>query len=706
MNPTTEQKSEKAWQAALDYLHSEMPRGWFDSWVKPASLVGCEEDMFKIGCTSAYQRDWLTDRLKSTLQRFLTGVMNRAVKVCFVVLEPTSGPENSRPDYQKEEEANQDEPVELGVLHASVRNILLEPGRVVRLPVYYLRWLPYVDAQIIFLVTALWQEYYLSSNGKSPRGIQKVAVRAEQICQWAGLSRAQFFRLIQAGGAMDWFAKKIETDFAIDRRTGHAKKAANKYILYDTPLTPGDAEDLHEFLLSHGFQNSPADTVRTALTLEPKQILCYPTRKPPQDFHKVTPHHTSVQEVIKSLAGFRWNAELSDLADRLAERLTSQGEFILVSWYFLKHWLPLLGWNTAMLILILRNLCYFNDETGEIRDEVWIEEGYDGIAARLGIENVQLIASWFPAGIERKKRTDPLTHRTEQEYNRRMQVQEYLTRFIRRVDHRTNSIGKYAWKFQVQRTDPLTPEDESIQKAITTLLAKSEDQGVLNELFGWVDERGKDCFETVTNEPTIGLRFSQSINNCSETLMEVLKDCFETLEPVGKDCPETLFKTLKAIKDSKIDPDTSSTQNSLTGLSNQVDAPVVVDTIDPNGNWSLEKLLVRADPKNRQALLTGEDGPIPFISWLIYGASQPRIQNPYSLAIAKLKDHPTIGAGGASQRLAELPPARLAALMEQALGWNSPSQPDWRQLFGEVKGERIRLLGDDLGMPLNDKEEY
>jgi hypothetical protein len=305
MDPTTEQKSENAWQAAIDYLHSEMPRGWFDSWVKLASLVGCEEDVFTIGCTSAYQRDWLTDRLQSSLERFLTGVMNRAVKVCFVVLEPMSGPENSWTEDQMEKEDDQDEPVELGVLHASVRNILLEPGRVVRLPVNYLRWLPYVDAQMIFLVMALWQEYYLSSNGKSSRGVHKVAVRAEQICQWAGLSRAQFFRLIQAGGAMDWFAKKIETDFDIDRRTGHAKKAANKYVLYDTPLTPGDALDLHDYLLSHGFQNSPEDSLHSALTLDPKQILSYPTGKPPEDFHKVIPHYISVQGVIKSLAGFR-----------------------------------------------------------------------------------------------------------------------------------------------------------------------------------------------------------------------------------------------------------------------------------------------------------------------------------------------------------------------------------------------------------------
>ncbi len=95
-----------------------------------------------------------------------------------------------------------------------------------------------------------------------------------------------------------------------------------------------------------------------------------------------------------------------------AYRLLGQGDFILVTWYFLRNWLPVLGSDAAMFILILRNLCYFNDETGEVRDEVWIEGGYQAIANRLGINNSRVVANWLPAWIERGKRKDELSDRT------------------------------------------------------------------------------------------------------------------------------------------------------------------------------------------------------------------------------------------------------------------------------------------------------
>jgi len=129
---------------------------------------------------------------------------------------------------------------------------------------------------------------------------------------------------------------------------------------------------------------------------------------------------------------------------------------------------------------------------------------------------------------------------------------------------------------------------------------------------------------------------------------------------------------------------------------------VVTDT---KGNWSLEKLLARADRKNRTALLDQEKNALPFISWLIYGASQPSIQNPYSLAIAKLKENPGTNAGGASERLTALPPREFARLIEQALSFYSPSDRNWQMLFAEAKRDRIRLLADSLGLVLEIKEE-
>lgn len=704
MDSLSDPKIEKAWQDAVDYLHREMSRGWFDSWVKPAFLMGYKDGCFDIGCTSSYQRDWLADRLTSTVERFLTGTLNRSIQVRFV-FNPCGAVDGPVIEEHQAPDEKEDDGISLDVLYSSMRDCLVEPDRVVRLPVYYLRWLPYVGAQTVFLAIALWQAYYLTHNGKSPKGAPKVSVRAEQICQWAGISRAQFFRLTQSGSAIGWFAQKSETNHEIDRRTGRAKKSANGYHLFNLPFTPGDAIDLTHFLLSHDFQNSPEDALRSAISIDPKLILQYPFRKPPADFIQVFPHRITVQETIKSLAGRRWNTEISDLADQLADRLTGQGEFILVSWYFLRNWLPRLGPNVAMLILILRNLCYFNDVTGEIRDEVWINDGYEGIADRLGISKPQLVSSWFPAAIEHKKSTGHLSERTSEEYNRRIGLQQLLGRFVRRTDHRINSAGSFAWKFKVERSDPLTPEDEALRSSISNLFAGSDAKGVTSELYAWIDQTFNHCFETVKNRSSVVLRLSSFTNDCSETLKTLLKDCFETLEQSPKRCPETLLKILKKIKDSQKDQDTSSNPDSQIGLSRQPDRTVGVAAINSNGNWSLEKLLARADQKNRQTLLSQEDCPTQFVSWVIYGVSQTCIQNPFSLAIAKLKENSRTGAGGAYERLAELHPECLANLITNGLSWRQPQNSDWRMVFSEISRDRIRLLADLLQIHLADQED-
>jgi hypothetical protein len=131
---------------------------------------------------------------------------------------------------------------------------------------------------------ALWQEHYLVSGGKSQRANPKVSVRAEQVCQWTGISRAQFFRLLKPGSGIYWFLKKSETDHELDTRTGRAKKSTNKYTLFDTPLTPGDAEDLQAYLLDQGIAETPAHALENAIAADPKSILRYPIRLPSEDF--------------------------------------------------------------------------------------------------------------------------------------------------------------------------------------------------------------------------------------------------------------------------------------------------------------------------------------------------------------------------------------------------------------------------------------
>ncbi|MCZ7552020.1 MAG: chromosomal replication initiation protein DnaA [Anaerolineae bacterium UTCFX2] len=75
----------QAWQATHGQLQTEMPKAAFDTWVKNAEFISYEDGDFIIGVPNAYARDWLHSRLSSTVTRLLTGIMNRSVKVRFVV---------------------------------------------------------------------------------------------------------------------------------------------------------------------------------------------------------------------------------------------------------------------------------------------------------------------------------------------------------------------------------------------------------------------------------------------------------------------------------------------------------------------------------------------------------------------------------------------------------------------------------------------
>jgi chromosomal replication initiator protein len=78
-------KAERIWEAAMGQLQMEMPRASFDTWVRDAELLTYEDGLFVIGVQNAFARDWLEDRLASTVKRVLTGITGRTVDTRFVV---------------------------------------------------------------------------------------------------------------------------------------------------------------------------------------------------------------------------------------------------------------------------------------------------------------------------------------------------------------------------------------------------------------------------------------------------------------------------------------------------------------------------------------------------------------------------------------------------------------------------------------------
>ena len=120
----------------------------------------------------------------------------------------------------------------------------------------------------------------------------------------------------------------------------------------------------------------------------------------------------------------------------------------------------------------------------------------------------------------------------------------------------------------------------------------------------------------------------------------------------------------------------------------------------PDSHWRVDVLLKRAGEKQRLLLEKQEKGAVPFVSWLIHGAANPRIQSPYSLAISKLVETPRVGAGGACERLAALPPEQLVRMIQQQLSFSRPCNQDWEITLGKSGPDRVRLLADLLSIPL------
>jgi chromosomal replication initiator protein len=88
-------KAAQAWQAALGQMQLDMPKAAFDTWVRDAELVTYEDGAFTIGVKNAYARDWLEDRLSSTITRQLSGIMNRSVNVRFIVWQQNEKPKKA-----------------------------------------------------------------------------------------------------------------------------------------------------------------------------------------------------------------------------------------------------------------------------------------------------------------------------------------------------------------------------------------------------------------------------------------------------------------------------------------------------------------------------------------------------------------------------------------------------------------------------------
>jgi hypothetical protein len=80
-----DERTQRIWYAALGELQLQMTQATFDTWLRDSMVVAREDGVFVIGVKNGYCKDWLENRLYTTIQRTLTRLAGEPCEVRFVV---------------------------------------------------------------------------------------------------------------------------------------------------------------------------------------------------------------------------------------------------------------------------------------------------------------------------------------------------------------------------------------------------------------------------------------------------------------------------------------------------------------------------------------------------------------------------------------------------------------------------------------------
>lgn len=271
-------------------------------------------------------------------------------------------------------------------------NEITKPGRVWRVPKYFLRrWGPYLTPSRFWTIVAARQFAYWNDDA------HWCEVYDKRFSDEAGLSTIHYRRIKaemeEAANPLSLFIRKENTQYEfIDGQT--KPKPTKYYIRLDDPLTPADAHHLATWFQTHDIPrraNDVAAFLKEVRQYSRKNLLA-PTLAPylaamPAQFRTL-----SIQDVVGQVFGpnVAKNKAVQKEAETLHNYLTGTDYF--GKEYFRCNWLPRLKPGPAFLVTYLRSLCYHNEKTGEIRNQVTFTR--PDLADSLGVDP-RTISRWL-----------------------------------------------------------------------------------------------------------------------------------------------------------------------------------------------------------------------------------------------------------------------------------------------------------------------
>ena len=337
--------ADSAWQATLRQLQMEMPRASFDTWVRDTRFLSLDEEIFTVGVRNDYARDWLDNRLRSTVDRMLVGMINQSVSVRFVVDDRVGddvgdedgGIDDSGLAKEKDEDGQSSSIVRARVSMSEYEQIV-KPSRKITFPAYFIRHIPRIGPELAWLVIALRQITYLK-HGKPIPG--------REIARWSGMSLRSFRRWSKRMAEIAAFA-----DRRIEKVNGQRVAAYSVWADDACPLTPSDARSLSHALTDLlAKQGSPEAAINALIEMSSADIREKILPDAETDAFE-TGECVTINELVQWLG---WEPELGI---RLEQRIMAAFGLMVLTWHFVLNLLPVLDHGPAWMVTILRNLCY------------------------------------------------------------------------------------------------------------------------------------------------------------------------------------------------------------------------------------------------------------------------------------------------------------------------------------------------------------
>lgn len=388
---------QSAWESVIRQLQMDMPRASFETWVRDTSVASYQDGVLEIGVRNAYARDWLASRLVSTVARLLAGMLDRSdVEVRFVI----SGNQEVGELEEVEPSAENHEAADVQVVHRLRYDEVVFPSRVVAIPGYFSRLIPEIGARNAWLYVG-WRQavWHGARNGDGAPRSQRIPV--SQVIRYSGLSRRTFFRAAEDESnwqALEGLVERRDTsphwERGYDRRT---HRLPNKYTVHMTlRLSHADSQSVLDWLREHIQAGTILlEALRQAVGVKDLvgDLLPFADSDPSNE----QIHAQTVMDIAVLLNDGELSTQERETAEALHRRIISGFGTILMTHYFLEKVIPQAGLTPpqAWLVTLLRDRCYANVQTGEVRDEVLVRGGYVELAGWLNLSRPKTVWEWL-----------------------------------------------------------------------------------------------------------------------------------------------------------------------------------------------------------------------------------------------------------------------------------------------------------------------